>query len=78
MATKIKVNVVEGTSGFAFDVLTTQQQRKNVLTFTYIIPCWRSIYYLRNKKVSERLHLYLRLESTNHKEIGEIIKALQI
>ena len=35
-------------------------------------------YYLRNKKVSTRLHVYLRLESMNHQKIGEIIKALQI
>ena len=30
------------------------------------------------KKVSARLHVYLRLESMNHQKIGEIIKALQI
>ena len=36
------------------------------------------LYYLRNKKVSARLHVYLRVESTNHQKIGEIIKALQI
>ena len=32
----------------------------------------------RNKKVSARLRVYLRLESTNHQKIGEIIEALQI
>ena len=35
-------------------------------------------YYLRKKNLPARLHVYLRLESTNHKKIGEIIKALQI
>ena len=35
-------------------------------------------YYLRNKKVSARLQVYFRVESTNHQKIGEIIKALQI
>ena len=36
------------------------------------------IYYLRNKKVSARLHVYLRLDSRNHQRIGDSIEALQI
>ena len=28
----------------------------------------KSMYYLRNKKVSTRLHVYLRLESANHQK----------
>ena len=35
-------------------------------------------YYLGGKNLSACLHAYLRLESTNHQKIGEIIKALQI
>ena len=35
-------------------------------------------YYLGGKNLSARLHAYLRLESTNHQKIGELIKALQI
>ena len=35
-------------------------------------------YYLGKKNLPARLHVYLRLESTNHKKIGEIILALQI
>ena len=30
------------------------------------------------KKLPARLHVYLRFESTNHKKIGKMIKALQI
>ena len=35
-------------------------------------------YYLANKNLPAHLHVYLSLESSNHKKIGEIIKALQI
>ena len=37
-----------------------------------------SLYYLGGKNLSAHLHKYLRLESTNHQKIGDIIKALQI
>ena len=36
------------------------------------------VYYLANKNLPAHLHVYLSLESSNHKKIGEIIKALQI
>ena len=44
----------------------------NYQSFEEIYKTVRTQYYLRNKKVPARLHLYLRLESTNHQEIGEI------
>ena len=36
------------------------------------------LYYLANKNLPAHLHVYFSLESSNHKKIGEIIKALQI
>ena len=38
----------------------------------------RAIYHLRKKNLPACLYVYLWLESTNHKKIGEINKALQI
>ena len=49
-----------------------------ILLLLHQLVAFARIYYLRNKKVSTRLHVYLRLESTNHQKIGEIFKALQI
>ena len=44
----------------------------------YPAVCIFMSYYLANKNLPAHLHVYLSLESSNHKKIGEIIKALQI
>ena len=47
---------------------------KIVLVIRNKSSCWS--YYLRNEKIPLHLHVYLRLESTNHQKIGDIIEAL--
>ena len=57
----------------------------NAKSATTSLECQEVIFFnssentiLKNKKISARLHVYLRLESTNHQKIREITKARQI